>query len=222
MDQDHPLADDGTREDTTVELWPGRRIRLERGRGGGLAARVVEAGDDGMVIELLDDPDTLVTPTAGDELRFTLGSPSGLLASTAWVTDVREPRVHLSVPTSQRIDERRRHVRVPLDTTVAWRSWMWDRETWGSAGAVDVSLGGLRMSVTGASPRPPQVGDVIDLRVPLGDADDGLVGAVQTRGLVVGAEEGDGAVTCRVAFSSLDDVATRRLARFCASSDASA
>ena len=39
MDQDHPLADDGTHEDTTVELWPGRRFRLERGRGGGLAAR---------------------------------------------------------------------------------------------------------------------------------------------------------------------------------------
>ena len=41
---------------------------------------------------------------------------------------------------------------------------MWDRDTWGSAGAVDVSLGGLCMAVGSGTPRPPQVGDVIDLR----------------------------------------------------------
>jgi c-di-GMP-binding flagellar brake protein YcgR len=145
-----------------------------------------------------------------------VGSPSGLLASTTWVTDVHDPQIRLSVPTSQTVEERRRYRRVPLETTVAWRSWMWDRETWGSAGAVDVSLGGICIAVGEGTPRPPQVGDVIDLRVPLGDADDVVMGAVQTRGLVVGAEATDGGVTCRVAFSSLDDVASRRLSRYCA------
>ena len=216
MDQDRSSADGRGGDDTTVEMWPGRRIRLERVRGGGLAARVVQSGDDGMVIELLDDSDVGVAPQPGEELRFTVGSPSGLLAGTTWVTDVDEAEVHLSVPSSQSVAERRRHVRVPLQTTVAWRSRMWDRETWGSAGGVDVSLGGLCMSGGEGTLRPPQVGDVVDLRVPLGDADDGLIGAVETRALVVGAEPSErGGVTCRVAFSSLDDVASRRLARYC-------
>jgi hypothetical protein len=213
MDQD---AQDTSREGSTVELWPGRRIRLERTRGDGLAARVVQSGDDGVVIELLDQAGARTAPTTGEELRFVLGGPSGLLASTTWVTSVEDPQIHLSVPTTQSVAERRRHVRVPLATTVAWRSWMWDRDQWGSGGAVDVSLGGLRMAVGEGTPRPPQVGDVIDLRVPLGDADDALMGPVTTRGLVVGAEPSDDGVTCRVAFSSLDEVATRRLNRFCA------
>jgi hypothetical protein len=212
MDQD-PSAQDTSVEGSNVELWPGRRIRLERTRGDGLAARVVQSGDDGVVIELLDQADA---PRTGEELRFVLGGPSGLLASTTWVTSVEDPQIHLSVPTTQSVAERRRHIRVPLATTVAWRSWMWDREQWGSGGAVDVSLGGIRMAVGTGTPRPPQVGDVIDLRVPLGDADDALMGPVATRGLVVGAEPSDDGVTCRVAFSSLDDVSTRRLNRFCA------
>jgi hypothetical protein len=216
MDHDQAaVGDAGPVDDAHVELWPGRRIRLERVRGGALVAQVVQAGDDGVVVDLLDGPDVRVTPETGDELRIVLGSPSGLLASTTWVTDMRDPRVHLSVPTSQTVKERRRHQRVPLATTVTWRSYMWDRDVWGSAGAVDVSLGGLRMSVEGGTPRPPQVGDVIDLRLPLGDSDDALVGEVETRALVVGAEPSGTGVTCRVAFSSLDDVATRRLIRLC-------
>jgi hypothetical protein len=217
MDRDQPLIGGG--EDTSVELWSGRRIRLERHRGGGFAARVVQAGDDGVVIELLDDALDLAgsTPDPGEALRIVLGSPSGLLASTTWVTDVDGSQVHLSVPTTQTITERRAHQRVALATTVTWRSYMWDRDTWGTAGAVDVSLGGLRMSVPVGTPRPPSVGDVIDLRMPLGDRDDSLVGAVETRALVVGSEPtADGeAVTCRVAFRSLDDVSTRRLSALC-------
>jgi hypothetical protein len=208
MDHDPSL------EGSNVELWPGRRIRLERTRGDGLAARIVQSGDDGVVIELLDQHDR--APSTGEELRFVVGGPSGLLASTTWVTSVEDPQIHLSVPTTQSVAERRRHVRVPLATTVTWRSWMWDRDVWGSGGAVDVSLGGLCMAVGTGTPRPPQVGDVIDLRVPLGDADDALMGPVATRALVVGAESTDDGVTCRVAFSSLDDVASRRLNRFCA------
>ncbi len=211
------MDQDPSREGSNVELWPGRRIRLKRTRGEGLAARVVRSGDDGVVIELLDEPDARTTPSTGEELRFVVGGPSGLLASTTWVTSVEEPQIHLSVPTTQSVAERRRHVRVPLGTTVTWRSWMWDRDVWGSAGGVDVSLGGLCMSVSSGTPRPPQVGDVVDLRVPLGDVDDNLMGEVATRGLVVGAEPSDVGVTCRVAFSSLDDVSTRRLSRFCAS-----
>jgi hypothetical protein len=219
MDQDEPLTG-GPLEASTDELWPGRRIRLERVRGDGLVARIVQAGDDGVVVELLDDPDTRVAPVTGEELRFVLGSPSGLLASTAWVTEFHEPRVHLSAPTSVSVTERRRHTRVPLGTTVTWRSYMWDRDKWGSAGAVDVSLGGLCMAVGHGTPRPPSVGDVVDLRVPLGDRDDTLIGAVETRGLVVGAEPSDDGVTCRIAFSSLDDQATRRLTRLCAPASA--
>jgi hypothetical protein len=109
--------------------------------------------------------------------------------------------------------ERRRHVRVPLAGVVSWRSHMWDRDLWGSAAAVDVSLGGLCMAVVSRTPRPPSVGDVLDLTVPLGLGDDD---AVHTRALVVGAEESDGGVTCRVAFRTLDDESTRRLARICA------
>jgi hypothetical protein len=115
--------------------------------------------------------------------------------------------------------ERRRHQRVPLRTTVTWRSWMTDRDTWGSAGAVDVSLGGLCMSVQEGPPRPPMVGDVIDLRVPLGD-DDGMIGTVETRGLVVAADPAGGSVTCRVAFRTLDDAAERDLTRYCGPSGA--
>ena len=129
--------------------------------------------------------------------------------------DHDQPLTEDVAPAAVPFAERRRHQRVPLQTTVTWRSWMTDRDTWGSAGAVDVSLGGLCMSVQAGPPRPPMVGDVIDLRVPLGDADDAAIVTVETRGLVVAADPTGDSVTCRVAFRTLDETVAQVLTQYC-------
>jgi hypothetical protein len=200
------------REIPIEALAPGRRLRLEAVDGETMLACTVEVtriDDHGIVVRTLDPlpgpwPDTPggspVEPFGvGVECQFRVPVDGALLVGTTCVleasvvaADPHSRVLRLAVPSGASRVQRRRHRRIAYEGSVRWRSAVDEGpRRWRGGTAVDLSSGGLRlMTVTprraGVAPEHvPPVGEVLDLRLPLPDAD-GNPEPLDLVGVVVG------------------------------------